>query len=348
MRISRPSRTRILLLAAIGAFILLGVGCSGRGANQKSISSGAVSAENPSPAHRGPITLRPGEATTSPPPDSGEAGAVAALDVAGVRLGMTPEQVILELKGFDPGLVQSKRYATATNSSQLSYGSPTGLDECTVKDPFRLFVGISAAKGTTFLGGRMQERIMAAGTELAGCGDDSRIQPGDEAETVTAYLGPEPGNHRVIAVSLWKSFKTPSTVDAVMDGALKKYPADLTAQQEESTVKYGFWRFDSRGRVMSADTAKRQNLLNTRISAFGPARALPAAVYEGLGVGIDLVINTDFKNQQIAKEFRISLYDEDALYKFTRQARAMYDAFHEKELKEETDKAKKSASPVKM
>ena len=33
---------------------------------------------------------------------------------------------------------------------------------------------------------------------------------------------------------------------------------------------------------------------------------MPGTVYEGHGIGVDLAIETDYNNQQIAKEFRVS------------------------------------------
>jgi hypothetical protein len=343
MGISLASSRPVLVFASI--LLIFTAGCSNRDKARKSDSGDA----NASPVHRGPIKLGPGEATTTPPPaNSPDVGAVAALDVAGVKLGMTPEQVIAALKGFDSGLVQAKRYLTST--TDFYPASPTQTDECSDKQPYRMFSSIAAAKGTRLPGagggvGVRDVGVAAMGGQWVECGEEA--QPGDEPETVLVVFSPTPGQHRVIGVSLWRSFKTAATVDAVMDSAMKKYPADLTAKTDETNRRARSWRFDELGRVMSEDTAKRQNLLRY-ITSGETDSGMPGTVYEGHGIGVDLAIETDYNNQQIAKEFRVSLYNEDALYKFIGEAKALYDAFHEKQLRDETEKAKKAETPVKM
>lgn len=332
-----------LLPVFLGVFIACFAGCRSRH------DTPARDAASPAPIHRGPIRLGFGERTTTPPPaPSPDSGAVAALDVAGVRLGMTPEQVIAALKAFDSQLVQAKRYRTDT--SNFYPASPTETEECSDKAPYRLFSSIAAAKGTRLPDapsqGVSRTEGFGMGGQFVGCGEEA--QPGDSPETVLVYFSPTPGQHRVIGVSLWRSFKTAATVDAVMDSALKKYPADFTAKADRGYEKTWSWRFDDRGRVMSEDTARRQSLLNSSIDSGENGDGMPGTLYEGHGIGVDLAIGADYNNQQIAKEFRVSLYNEDALYKFIGEAKALYDAFHEKQLRDETEKARKAEAPVKM
>jgi hypothetical protein len=324
--------------------IVLTIGCSGGGKTQQSNS------HTPNPA--GLITLDQGEATAAAAhapagaPDSSDAGAFASLDVAGVRLGMTPEQAIAALKAFDSSFVLSKRYLTdrdvrhiteQTDEFPVIHGQTGEPEECAKTSDFRLFSGILAAESTAFIWGKTN------GRGYLGCWIDATIQPADEPKAVYVCLSPELGNHRVIGVALRTKFKTPTKVESVLDSVLKKYPSDFTASyshnaESSNLVSYQcrFWRFDARGRTMSETVARQSGLLGLERS-YGE---LPSQVREGAGVGIDLQILAS-GNHDLAQEFGIALYDESALYDFNGQAKAAFhDEIHQKQLGEETEKPK--------
>jgi len=337
MRILRAFRSRM-----VPAFVIAWtVGCSGGGKTQASGS--------PAPNPAVLVALGPGEATTAPSPigspDSGDAPAIADLDVAGVRLGMSPEQAIAALKAYDSSLVLSKRYLTDRDALYITgqasefpvthdkTGEP---EECAKTSEVRLFTGLLAAKSTAFIWGK------TAGHGYVGCWMDAAIQPPDEPEVVYICLSPELGNHRVIGVSLRKRFTPPTSLEAVLGNALKKYPNDFTAvyshnPDNSNSISYQcrFWRFDMRGRTVPETVARQIGLL-------GPERnygELPSHVNEGSGVGIDLQILAA-ANHDLAREFGVALYDEKALYNFNGQAKAVYAGIRQRQLSEETGKPK--------
>ena len=68
------------------------------------------------------------------------------LDVAGIKLGMTPSQAADALKGFDPALTATKKYLTGRG---LPYGlDGASMDAISEPDKHTAYLdGLAAAKG---------------------------------------------------------------------------------------------------------------------------------------------------------------------------------------------------------
>jgi hypothetical protein len=312
--------------------IVWALGCSTGNKTQQSSS--------PAPGPARVVTLDPGEASTISQAggsleSTSDSSPLGNLDVAGVRLGMTPEQAIAALKQFDSGLFFSKRYLTdrdnlylteQTNELPATNGKTGEPEECAKTSSFRLFTGILAARSTAFIWGK------TGGRGYVGCWLDATSQPVDEPMVVYLCLSPEAGNHRVIGVALRTKFGAPVTVESLLASTLKKYPSDLTARyahnaENSNSISYQcrFWRFDGSGKALSETDARQNGLL-------GPERnygELPSHVVEGAGVGIDLQVLAG-ADRNFAREFGLALYDENALYKFNGQAKAAYDEILEK------------------
>jgi hypothetical protein len=273
----------------------------------------------------------------------------SSLDVAGVRLGMTPEQVIAALKGFDSDFVLSKRYVTGFGeSSPLAFGQIGDPGSCTAEADFHLLVGIRAAKGGTFRGRVADDPEKKARTvkpDHSGypeCEEDLILQPGSPLETVGVYLSPETGKHRVIGVSFWRSFNPPTAATLVIEAAMKKYSSDVTVKSQ--TNNSYIWAYDERGRVMSESAAKYEGRLGWFVDSYPTGSELPNSVEKGHGVTLAISVATD--SAGMASGFRTSLYDENALYEFNWLAARVRREFDAQSVPKATPDGK--PSPIKM
>jgi hypothetical protein len=352
------SSYRVFILAVLAAVTVAAVGCKSRKpalAERYRTGTGADAAASKVPrTSPGEIAITPFEATTSagqPSPYDGTD--VAALDVAGVRLGMTPEQVVAALRAFDPGLYFSKRYHTDTNRP-ANYGEGEPESEQTGRAPFRQFVGIMAAKGTKVYANESTGFYAPGGPigGFAGHDGDSIELPGDDPEMISVCFSLDPGNHRVIAVSLQEQFKTPRTVSSIMDSVDRKYPKDVTTSQDArkrgGTAVLRYWRYDQRMRLMSNTAAEREwHGQYSRPYVLG-ANSLPSMTYEADRVALDAGVDATSDNNQLTNSFGVVLYDESALYRFLNQSEALLAKFKAELAQQAVDRAKQSSAPVKF
>jgi hypothetical protein len=353
------SSNRVLILAALTAVAAATVGCKSHkrtvpGNYRTEIDANAAASKVPRTSP-GEIAITPFEATTSAgQPSPYEGTDVATLDVAGVRLGMTPEQVVAALRAFDPGLYFSKRYHTDTNRP-ANYGEGEPESEQTGRAPFRQFVGIIAAKGTTFLAGEGTRFYPPGGGGavygFAGHDGDDVELPGDEPKMITVYFSLDAANHRVLAVALQQKFKTPRAVSSIIESVENKYPKDITisvdARKRGGTDVLRYWRYDQRMRLMSNTAAKREwHGQYSHPYALG-ATGLPSQVYESDTVALDAGVDSIRDNNQLTDAFGVVLYDESALYRFLKQSEALLTKFKADQVQQQVDRSKGSA-PVKF
>lgn len=332
-----------ILFAATVAITINTVGCKPHVAVRPADAPAGVTTK----LSAGEIHLQNGESTagsaSASPYDGSE---TAALDVAGVKLGMTPEQAIAALKAYDSGLFFSKRYS---DDPKTSYGA--GQPDSCVKGPIRLFVGIKAAKGTTFLAGQKTEDYMRRDTGYYGCAEDSVLLPGDDGVLISVYLSPTPGNHRVIAVSLHEKFKSPRPVSSIVATIQQKYPKDITESDQNAQAQWFSWRYDPRMRLMAKAAALRgwQSSMNAyHVADFSSDGALPGMAYEGDGVAIDAAVDSTNENHELTNEFGVILYDEGALYRFNQDASQLFDALKSQKDNQELEHARQHDAPVKF
>jgi hypothetical protein len=334
------SSFRVYILAFLAAVTVGAVGCR----NHKQVGTGGNNtASEKKTVSPGEIELASGESTSGSGEASGYEGTeVASLDVAGIRLGMTPEQVIAALKSFDSGLYYSKRYTSSQGQTNYGAGGPTSCAE----GPNRLFVGIKAAKGTTFLGEVDMPQLIRCGAE------DYDKLPGDEPELISVYFNPDPGNHRVIAVSLQEKFKTPRAISSVIDSIQAKYPKDITASLDGSGGRYRYWKYDSRMRLMSKAAAEREwaTPMGGAFSSIGSMSGnnLPSWVNERNTVALDAGVVSSSENHELTSEFGIVLYDAGALVRFNQKSEAYFAKVKADQAQQEVDHARQSSSPVKF
>jgi hypothetical protein len=351
MHVSQSYRVFILAILTLGTMAT--VGCK----SHKQTGLGETTTDSRKPlTSPGEIRITSFEATAaSGQPSPYDGTEVAALDVAGVRLGMTPEQTVAALKSFDSGLYFSKRYITDTNTTAV-YGKGEAESDKTKKAPYRQFIGIVAAKGTTFLGGehlaldysgQMRDPVRFAGTD----GDDIEL-PGDNPEIVSVYFSLDPGNHRVIAVSLREQFKAPRTVSSIIDSVEHKYPKDITISKDERThggsQVLRYWRYDSRMRLMSDAAAKQEWHGEYSQPYVLDSSGLPSQIYESDTVALDAGVNSIRDNNQLTDVFGIVLYDESALYRSLGLSDAFLKKFKADQVQKQADSSKDSSAPVKF
>lgn len=323
----------------------------------------------PSPAATEAHQAEATRAQTSGPPVVADRIDVAALDVAGVRLGMTPEEAIAALRTFDSWPVLNKRFSSDDQSPRGLWGSDkegrigSGFTAACegAKDPIRYMVAIIAAKGprinevTRGPWGHTERIKSPAPAECAWSGEPSTAAPGEDLSEVIVYVSPTPGSERVIAVSLWKRFRNRPPVASVVESAQRKYPRDFTATTPPGDLYLERnWRFDARGRVVSRNVAEQLHLLESKTNSLAvglagsPEGFLPRGISASEGVGINLCVKGTLENHAIADEFMLTLFNASDLAKSPDQARSYYKTMHDKLQKEEVDKAKNGTSPIKM
>jgi len=326
------SSYRVFIFAVLTTITVASVGCR----SHKATSSGETTTASNAPlTSPGEIKLTSFESTTaSGQPSSYDGTDVAALDVAGVRLGMTPEQAVAALKSFDSGLYFSKRYLTGSDG----FGFEQSLPESQAKsEPYRQFVSIIAAKGTNFYDS----------TTAAAYPEDTAKLPGDEQERISVYFSADPGNHRVIAISLREKFKTPRTVSSIIGSIEQKYPKDVTSSTNNNGGPIHFWRYDQRMRLMS-NAAAQQEWHGSYSRPFDfDSSNLPSVANEGDAVALDAGVDFNGDNKQFTDAAGIVLYDESALYRYLEQSPALYNNFKAGQVQQQANQSKDSA-PVKF
>lgn len=273
---------------------------------------------------------------------------VAALEVAGVKLNMTVDEATAALREFDAAYAVERRYADSDKGFGY-YGLP--LEQIRDKDTAYL-VGLLATK------------------------DES----GDHEE-VFVYVSPVPDKERVVFVGRAKQFAQPQVATAIADGIFAKYPKDTTADKPatEYAARRIIWRFDGRGRLMSAATAEQEgidqgieyveyrppvtpqfrSLADAALNAgIGSGRSpgydlmppLPSWVSGNQGVSLDAAIGSPRDNLALGRGFAIALYRGSDLVRFNDEAKATYAEKQrrreEARQQQEIEKAKSAAGPA--
>ncbi len=287
-----------------------------------------------------PISFTTEEKSHSAPAAAQYPGSIiSGLDVAGVRLGMTPTEVIAALKRFDPELIFSKRYSDDSGFQQYHYASCVFEKGGPFEGRFHAFTNIIAFKGTALNGKSV-------------CSEDNYKAPGAEEEMVNVYFSPDSGSHRVIAVILKKRFASPKMKNSLLDSALRKYP-ELLTYRSEGRLR---WLFDGRGRVMSDKTARRlwwgsPSWEEDSYSSVG----LPTELNYENGVSLDFLIpesvakgSAATSNDALATSMRVRLYDENAVCRFVTTLKELSQQFDARQRQSEIDRVKSTNQEVKF
>lgn len=176
-----------------------------------------------------------------------------ALDVAGVRLGMTRDQATSALKAFDPeGVFQTPKQAPGAAPPETIWKAKPDL--IFLSRDFRAIDALPWDKRQL----------------LSDCGKQSGpCDPNDLAQywklladtlaaprVVTVWLSPVPGKETVIAVTSTTRFVKPvPTVAEVRAAVQKRYGLPPSVFEERQDGQVIGWKFDARGRVMSRSQA---------------------------------------------------------------------------------------------
>jgi hypothetical protein len=263
----------------------------------------------------------------------------ATVEVAGVRLGMTPDEAAAALKAFDPAFTITKQYLDhplfhlfgqvgqplATFSPAIGRARPAYFND------------LSATKGQAVVDCHHQ-------SDPRQC---TETHPDDE-ETITVWFSLVPGQERVIAVERSKRFyKEPHpTIASLMEGVFAKFPKDQISQEQNGWNGAAYtadWLFDSRNRPLSKATAA----IKTR-GRNQPWGKLPGGAMAGDGKGLSVAFWGDNQNHEIALSIDMVLYDSDALYKSGAQSQAAFAAAKARVDAAEGEKAAGSPSQTKF
>jgi hypothetical protein len=260
------------------------------------------------------------------------AGAFSATgtDVAGVRLGMSPEEAVAALKSFALDHTVEKLYSNDNQKHYENAGAPmSDFTDSQGKVPYQrtlYLTGISSEKGT---------RVV--------CTNGNSFCYSDDHEVILVYLAPTVDHERVIAIRRTKDFIASSapTIASLKSGLLSKYPMDKISSEDNRGQDYeADWFFDGKKRLISKDRARGVGL-------YASQGQLPGNVTEGGGLGLSAYIGAS-SNSLLASSFSIALYDSDGLYKSIGQSKANYDSLKAAADAEDAKKASQSATPTKF
>ena len=248
------------------------------------------------------------------------------LDVAGVKLGMTPNDAIAALKKFEPKYVIAKRYF---EKPQFMFGNTEGKDIKDIDDKrVAYFASLAAEKDE-------QKKICSIRPPY-GCYTEPHA-----VETVTVWFSPVPGQERVIAVQRKAPFeKDPlPAVVSLKSSIFAKYPKDQATYENQDASGYSVeWAFDAQKRIRPASAGKRRS--------YSPSRGgLPNQVNEGDGFGLSVMFGSTNQAVGLAGNMSVSLYDGNALYKSVAQAQATYKTLKAKADTAEVDRSKGKSQP---
>ena len=240
-------------------------------------------------------------------------------DVAGVRLGMTPNDAIAALKRFDPRYVITKQYYA---QPLMLYGNDQGRDIKRLADSEKRVAYLYDLAVEKDEQKQECDRDTGPGTVRGGSKMSCWMSP-HAVETMTVWFSPVPGQERVIAVQRKAPFeKQPlPAIASLKQGIFAKYPRDqITFESDEGYGGYQVdWIFDFQRRIMSASSARRRN--------YAPARGdVPQQAHGGDGIGLSVRFGAYNQNAQLADSMSVTLYDGNALYRSIEQSQATYNA----------------------
>jgi hypothetical protein len=260
----------------------------------------------------------------------------ATLDVAGVKLGMTPDEAATALKQFDARFVIKKLYTQGQYSNYLIGGGDLTLFSEAERAKY-YFTGLSAIDAGTI----KPETICNPHSTTPG---DCQIVDHDDIEKVTVGFSPVPGQERVIGITREKTFnKEPKpAIATLLAGVVAKYPYQPTFQHPVSGGSVVGWQFDARKQLMSGATAKNKRVIE--VSGELPQRVAPG---DGISLSARIVEATVGRVPNIAGNLYVSLVDSDALYKSIDQSKGAAAAARAKVDAATVEKAK-GASPTKF
>lgn len=259
----------------------------------------------------------------------------AALDVAGVRLGMTVDEAATGLKGFDPTFAVTKRYLQGPTSGFGGEGTP--LDQIAESDRSTSYLNDFYA-----IKGEATQVCRPVNPGIAGPADCNARHDDDE-EIVRIWFSHVPNGERVIAVQRQKTFyKEPKpTVVSLRDSVFAKYAKDqITYDTKDGWNETMSWLFDVRRRLMSRETARRKNIRN-----FG---GLPQFAGPSDGIDLNVVLQGNNRNNLIADSLLVTLFDGSTLYKSIAEGQAEYKALKARADAIQAQKAAKSQSQTKF
>lgn len=276
-----------------------------------------------------------GQALAQPPASPSDP---TTLDVAGVKLGMTPDEATAAIRAFDPKVAVRKLYLTRAIYSFNTIGNeqipPNEKDRA-------YFNSIEAVNPGT---SPLEDQCSNIGGASVPIGvNQCRGTYSDDIEYITVWFSPVPGQEHVIAVVREVSFnKIPPTVQTLVDGIAKKYPLVKTYEKGVTGTDsyHAGWVYDAKNRLMTDKMASAHNLNQA-------SKGLPDSVFDGDGASLHVQIDRA-QNSEIARDVFVGLEDGTGLYKSNEQSKAFIDAVEAKEKADEAAKSAKEGSQTKF
>lgn len=352
-------------------------GCSdakyGKTRNKETVSGTAAAPGTSSASAPEAASTQAQTPAASPSPETAsEHGVASTLSVAGVKLGMTPDQAIAALRSYGTWGVLEKRYGdgpsyTSTgpwweqggdSKIQGLYGELGMADNCKTRGgaPYprpHFLVSIIAARAKRIPGPGPAwpdtPFFRAKPAQTSACiwaGTPVGAKPGEDPEEVFVYLSPIPGKEHVIGVSLWTSFHNMPTLDDVIAAGEKRYPMKPTSiymHNSIDTYSVLSWRFDAHGALIRTSQMPNAHL-DTAGFNYGKPQ-LPGYLRVDGGVGLDFVVLP--APPGLAGGYSISLYSDNDLFAFTLQLAALEKTLEQQRQKEIMDKAKQNTVVIK-
>ncbi|HQT76315.1 MAG: hypothetical protein B7Z80_10830 [Rhodospirillales bacterium 20-64-7] len=199
----------------------------------------------------------------------------ATLDVAGVHLGMTPDEAIAALKAYDPTaeIVDLRKGAFDNGTlimKQIPWPSTDGLVGNTIWNSSYGIVALSPdfrkqMEANQRASVEEQKCYGRSSSEFQSCTNDVNKRMNEhgngdvgQLRVTVAWLAPVPGQEKVIAVSTNIGFVGPvPTVAATLAALKQRYAMPFTKEQKINDGPIVWWKFDPRNRLMSQRDAER-------------------------------------------------------------------------------------------
>ena len=285
----------------------------------------------------------------------------ASIDVAGVNLGMTPDEAIASLKKFNSHFQIRKLYRTNPNSYWDDTGATSemfdhkGVSYCgdnksNCGSQYKSLAYLNALGAVDFGNEKIDiwKIVPSCDSGWHNCFMHCKVD--NFLDDVMVWFSPIPGKERVIAVVRIKEFeKKQPTVDSLKVELFKKYPEVLATYQRQKTGSGYFigWLFDSDRRLMSSERAKSNGQFydpNSYDPSGAGAFPTPGSASEGDGVCLRFAFYSTYNNDGIVRQMAISLLNGDGLSKSIAQSQTTFDELKAKADAKEVEKASKSQS----
>lgn len=265
---------------------------------------------------------------------------VANLDIAGVKLGMTPDEAIAALKSFDPTLEVTKGYMVGP----LRFPG-IGMSEVPEEQKSQSYFVSIFAQNQANKEQHVQDQFLAMRSSGAGGSFYATAKVPEvhgSPELVEIEFSPIPGQEKATAIHRRKLFIDDKPApQPVIDGALSKYPRQISYTVPPTAyLRETDWIYDAKGQPLNSSVIKLK-ILSSSLMGNWPHR-LEESGYRRLSLAVRI------GNDGLVERMDIALFDESGMYRSIKQSSQTAEALTTAAKKLQMDGAAKSGSQTKF